>query len=113
MQPNYNFYGYNPYQQPQQYQSNQLIVVNNLEEVQQYIVHSNRPIYFKVNGEKQLFVEKKVDINGNVVTDIFELTKYNNSKIEFATLNDIEILKQEILRLRSIIEGNTYEQSTN
>lgn len=113
MQPNYNFYGAYPYQPTQQYQNNQIIMVNSLDDVHQYIVHSNRPIYFKVNLEKPLFVEKKVDISGNVVTDIYELVKYNTPKIEYATVNDVDILKQEIIKLKSLIEGKAYEQSTN
>lgn len=112
MQPNYNFYGAYPYQPTQQYQTNQIIMVNSLEEVQPYIVNSNRPIYFKVNLEKPLFVEKKVDMNGNVITDIYELVKHTTPKVEYATVNDVDILKQEIIRLRNLIEGNAYE-STN
>ena len=109
MQPNYNFYGGYPYQPTQQFQNNQIIMVNNLEEVYQYIVHSNRPTYFKVNLEKPLFVEKKVDMNGNVVTDIYELVKYNTPKTEYATVNDVEDLKQEIIKLKSLIEGKANE----
>ena len=59
MQPNYNFYGYNPYQQNQQF-NNQLIFIQSLEEAQNYIVHSNRPVYFRLNnGTDSMFIEKR------------------------------------------------------
>ena len=104
MQPNYNFYGVYPYQQ----QYNQIITVNSLEDVNNYIVHYNRPVYFKINGEKPLIIEKKVDMNGIASMEIFELSK-NQQKVEYVTVEDFNILKQEIFNLKAFIEGKQNE----
>lgn len=115
MQPNYNFYGAYPYQQQpiQTYQQNQIIFVNSLEEVHNYIVHSNKPMYFRVNTDKPLFVEKKVDMAGNILIESYELVKCspNTPKVEYATAHDVDVLKNEILRLKSIVEGKPYEST--
>lgn len=115
MQPNYNFYGaYPSYQQVQPQYYNQLVMVNTLEEAQNYIVNSNKPIYFKVNSQQPLFVEKKIDLNtGNVIMETYQLVKSNNStskSVQYATLNDLEVLKQEVIRLQNIFSSYTQPQ---
>lgn len=113
MQPNYNFYGAMPYQQFQQQQfNNQLIFIQSIEEAQNYIVHSNRPVYFRLNnGTDSMFIEKRVDMNGNIIIDYYKkINPQNNTQVQpnteamqFVSVNEFEALKNEVRRLQAMI----------
>ena len=110
MQPNYNFYGAMPYQQPQF--NNQLIFIQSIEEANNYIVHSNRPVYFRLNnGLDSLFIEKRADINGNIVIEYYkkvnpqtnQQVQSNNETMQFVSVNEFENLKNEVKRLQALV----------
>lgn len=110
MQPNYNFYGAMPYQQTQF--NNQLIFIQSIEEANNYIVHSNRPVYFRLNnGLDSLFIEKRADINGNIVIEYYkkvnpqtnQQVQSNNETMQFVSVNEFENLKNEVKRLQALV----------
>lgn len=113
MQPNYNFYGYNPYQQ-QQF-NNQLIFIQNIEEAQNYIVHSNRPVYFRLNnGQESMFIEKRVDTTGNVIIEYYTKVQPQNGNTQYVTTNEFEQLKHDVKQLQSMLMNhNKVETNTN
>lgn len=114
MQPNYNFYGYNPYQQ-QQF-NNQLIFIQNIEEAQNYIVHSNRPVYFRLNnGQESMFIEKRVDTTGNVIIEYYTKVQPQNSntQMQYVALSDFEQLKNDVKQLQAIIMAQSKKVETN
>lgn len=114
MQPNYNFYGYNPYQQ-QQF-NNQLIFIQTIEEAQNYIVHSNRPVYFRLNnGQESMFIEKRVDTTGNVIIEYYTKVQPQNSntQMQYVALSDFEQLKNDVKQLQAIIMGQSKKVETN
>lgn len=110
MQPNYNFYGAMPYQQTQF--NNQLIFIQSIEEAQNYIVHSNRPVYFRLNnGTDSLFIEKRADMNGNIVIEYYkkvnpqtnQQVQPNNETMQFVSVNEFEALKNEFKKLQALV----------
>lgn len=115
---NNNFYNQNQYpyynqpnqQQNQQMQPNMnympLYFVSSEEDVKKYIVMPNQMAYFKDINSNTLY-EKKADNFSNYTTKKYELKDLSAPSPKYATIGDIQALREEFIKLLGV---NTNEQ---
>ena len=96
----YPYYNQQPQQPQQQPQANMnympLYFVSSEEDVKKYIVMPNQMAYFKDINSNTLY-EKKADNFSNYTTKKYELKDTSAPGPKYATLEDLQALKAELL----------------
>lgn len=93
-----NNYNYNPYYQPQYYQTPtlQMAYVNGLEGAKSYIMNANQTMYLRDNNDETIMYEKKTDSVGRYQIKGFKLIEMQVENNAFKTTDDIKMLNDKL-----------------
>ena len=98
-------YNNNQYQQVQQQNYIPMYFVTSEDDVRRYIVMPNQIAYFK-DMNSNIIYEKKADNFSNYSVKKYEMKDLSAPTPQYATLDDLYALRQEIL-------GGTYNEQSN
>ena len=112
----YNQYPYSqPQPQPQQTNYLPLTFVSGIEGAKAFIVAPNQVVYLK-DSDSNILYEKKADAQGRYSLTAFELKPINDvskPQGEYATINDLEALKDKLNILSSEVQKLTRKAEIN
>ena len=116
---NYNNPYFNPYQNYQysQPQTNYLPLtfISGIEGAKAFIVAPNQTVYLK-DSDSNILYEKKADSQGRYSLTAYEMkpiTESNKQQVDYATINDLEALKERLNILSSEVQKLTREAENN
>lgn len=101
-----NNYNYNPYYQPQYYQTTptlQMAYVNGLEGAKSYIMGANQTMYLRDNNDESIMYEKKTDSVGRYQIKGYKLVEMQVENNAFKTTDDIKLLNDKLDSIIAII----------
>ena len=112
----YNQYPYSqPQPQPQQTNYLPLTFVSGIEGAKAFIVAPNQTVYLK-DSDSNILYEKKADSQGRYSLIAYEMkpiTESNKPQVDYATINDLEALKERLNILSSEVQKLTRKAENN
>ena len=112
----YNQYPYSqPQPQPQQTNYLPLTFVSGIEGAKAFIVAPNQVVYLK-DSDSNILYEKKADSQGRYSLTAYEMkpiTESNKQQVNYATINDLEALKERLNILSSEVQKLTRKAENN